>query len=82
MNVSHVATAAVLSLFAVILSGCNGASTSANNPPSNANLEGTWEIVSTSTTNPGVSTVIDVILSLTTMPRVKRFEGQFSCGRL
>jgi hypothetical protein len=63
MNVRHVATAAVLSLFAVILSGCNGASTSANNPPSNANLEGTWEIVSTSTTNPGVSTVIDVTLN-------------------
>jgi hypothetical protein len=50
-------------VLALILSGCNSASNNSNNQPSNAYLEGTWEIVSTSTTNPGLVTVIDVSLS-------------------
>jgi hypothetical protein len=49
---------------ATVLSSCGGGSSSTNNnPPPNANLEGNWEIVATSTTNPGVVSVIDVSLN-------------------
>jgi hypothetical protein len=63
MNSRHLATTAVLAIFTVILSGCGGASNNANSNPSAADLTGSWEIVGTSTTNPGLVTVIDVTLS-------------------
>jgi hypothetical protein len=50
-------------LIALILTGCNGVSKN-NGVTSNpvATLDGNWEFVATSTTNPGVATVIDVQL--------------------
>ncbi len=68
----------LVAILGVILSGCNSASNNnANNPPSNTNLEGKWEIVATSTTNPGVVSVIDVSVSSNVGP-----VGSFSGGAI
>lgn len=53
----------VLLGLATVLSGCGGGSSSTNNnPPPIPSLEGNWEIIATSTSNPGVVSVIDVSL--------------------
>lgn len=53
----------LLTGLAAVLSGCNATSNNTNDdPPPNANLQGEWEIIATSTTNPGVVSVIDVVL--------------------
>jgi hypothetical protein len=53
----------VVAILTAMLSGCNSVNNAAKNSPSNADIEGNWEIVATSTTNPGVVSVMDVTLT-------------------
>lgn len=57
--------ATVFAFFTIVLSGCGGGGVSSTNnkPPANVGVPGEWEIIATSTTNPGVVSVIDVFLN-------------------